>query len=61
MRELHENFNYETKHEIFSDQGINNIVEFSDTLKRIHIRLINEGYVIKDGKVYKLDDNMLNQ
>lgn len=61
MRELHENFNYGTKHEIFSDQGINNIVEFSDTLKRIHIRLINEGYVIKDGKVYKLDDNMLNQ
>lgn len=61
MRELHENFSCETKHEIFSDQGINNIVEFSDTLKRIHIRLINEGYVIKDGKVYKLEDNTLNQ
>jgi hypothetical protein len=38
---------------IFTDEGIKNISRFQDTLKRIHIRLISEGYVIKDGKIEK--------
>lgn len=33
--------------------AINNFVGLSQTLKSIHIRLINEGYVIKDGRIYK--------
>lgn len=51
------------KARIFSDQGIINIVAFSETLKKIHIRLIRDGYVVKYGKVYKpqkkLADNVL--
>ncbi|MCX6718007.1 MAG: hypothetical protein NTY81_00185 [Candidatus Staskawiczbacteria bacterium] len=38
---------------IFTEEGIKNISRFQDTLKRIHIRLISEGYVIKDGKIEK--------
>jgi 23S rRNA maturation-related 3'-5' exoribonuclease YhaM len=38
---------------IFTDEGIKNISRFQDTLKRIHIRLISEGYTIKDGKIEK--------
>ena len=38
---------------IFTDEGIKNISRFQDTLKRIHIRLISEGYAIKDGKIEK--------
>jgi len=41
------------KTEIFTEEGIKNICRFQDTLKRIHIRLINEGYTIKDGKIEK--------
>jgi hypothetical protein len=38
---------------IFIEEGIKNISRFQDTLKRIHIRLISEGYTIKDGKIEK--------
>ncbi len=37
----------------FGDEAVKNFVEYSHVLKRIHIRLINEGYIIKDGKIYK--------
>jgi hypothetical protein len=35
--------------------GVNNqpIIEFAKTLKRIHIRLIAEGYIIEEGRIYK--------
>lgn len=46
------------KSAIFSDQGIQNIAAFSSTLKKIHIRLISEGYTIKDGKIYRPMKNM---
>ena len=39
--------------EFFTEEGIKNISRFQDTLKRIHIRLISEGYVIKDGNIEK--------
>lgn len=35
----------------FTEQGIKNIASFSDALKKIHIRLISEGYKIENGKV----------
>ncbi len=46
------------KNTIFSDQGIQNITALSSTLKRIHIRLISEGYIIKDGKIYRPVKNL---
>lgn len=41
------------KENIFSEEGIKNITAFSSTLGRIHARMISQGYVIKDGRVYK--------
>ena len=41
------------KENIFTEEGIKNITVFSSTLGRIHARMISQGYVIKDGKVYK--------
>ena len=41
------------KENIFSEEGIRNIATFSSTLGRIHARMISQGYVIKNGKVYK--------
>jgi hypothetical protein len=48
------------KSRIFSDQAIKNIAAFSEVLKKIHIRLISEGYVIEDGKVYKPEEKQIN-
>ena len=39
--------------ETFGKQGVKNIIELAKILKRIHIRLIKEGYTIKDGEIYK--------
>ena len=39
--------------ETFGKQGLKNIIELAKILKRIHIRLISEGYTIKDGRIYK--------
>ena len=36
---------------IFTDEQIANFANFSNTLKNIHTRLINEGYVIKDNQI----------
>jgi len=44
---------YTEKENTFSEEGIKNIASFSSTLGRIHARLISQGYVIKNGKVYK--------
>lgn len=38
-----------------SKEGRQNIIDFAKTLKKIHIRLIAEGYVIKEGNIYKPD------
>jgi hypothetical protein len=48
----------DTKH-VFSQNEIDNFVAFSSTLKRIHKRLIGEGYVIKDGTIYKPEGDKL--
>jgi len=50
---LKPNENITSEKRIFTDEGIKNISRFQDVLKRIHIRLISEGYVIKDGKIEK--------
>ncbi len=34
-----------------SPEAQQNMIGFCNTLKNIHIRLINEGYVIKDNKI----------
>lgn len=37
----------------FNKEEIQNFSAFSNTLKRIHIRLVSEGYTIKDGLILK--------
>ncbi len=44
---------------VFSQSEIDNFIAFSSTLKRIHNRLIGEGYVIKDGAIYKPEGDKL--
>ncbi|MFZ2621107.1 MAG: hypothetical protein WAX85_01255 [Minisyncoccia bacterium] len=43
---------FESKNISFSENGIKNILKFTDVLKGVHLRLIAEGYVIKDGEVH---------
>jgi len=38
---------------IFTDQGMRDIAAYLDTLKRIHIRLMIEGYRIVDGRLVR--------
>ncbi len=37
---------------IFSEEGRKNLLVFADTLQRVHLRLANEGYLIKGDKIY---------
>ena len=37
----------------FNDEAVKSIAAFQNVLKRIHIRLISEGYVIKNGLITK--------
>jgi len=46
------------KNEVFSQQEIDSLKAFSDTLKRIHIRIVSEGYTVKDGKICKPVDKI---
>lgn len=39
------------KENIFTDKEIENFAGFFNALKKVHIRLIKEGYKIKDGKI----------
>lgn len=36
---------------IFNDSQIANLGGFLDSIKQVHVRLINEGYQIKDGEI----------
>ena len=36
---------------IFTEAEMDNILGFYHALKKVHIRLINEGYQISDGKI----------
>ncbi len=36
---------------IFTDEDIQSFVELGEVLRKIHNRLLSEGYVIKDGKI----------
>jgi hypothetical protein len=45
----------------FSGEGIENVVAFSEILRRVHMRLMAEGYVIQDGHVLKIDLNPLGE
>lgn len=39
------------KENIFTTEEIENFAGFYNALKQVHIRLIKEGYEIKDGKI----------
>lgn len=41
------------KKQTFSDEDIAAFIELGEVLKKIRRRLLSEGYVIKDGKIYK--------
>jgi hypothetical protein len=36
-----------------NDEAIKNIAALQDVLKRVHVRLISEGYIIKNGSIVK--------
>ena len=38
---------------IFSQETIDSFKDLGETLMRIHLRLIREGYIIKNGQIYK--------
>jgi len=44
---------HELQKDIFTKEDIKNIGAFFDILKRIHVRLATEGYVISDGLISK--------
>lgn len=46
------------ENEVFSQREIHSLKEFSNTLKRIHIRLVSEGYTLKNGKIHKPVDKV---
>jgi len=42
-----------TASNVFTEQDVRHFSEFSHTLKRIHIRLLSEGYTIRNGLILK--------
>lgn len=50
-----DNSRIEAENAIVNPKTIDVFSAFAVTLKRIHIQLIAEGYVIKDGKITKSD------
>lgn len=46
---------------VLAPETINILGQFALTLKKIHIRLLMEGYVIKDGKIYKPGEFKYNE
>ncbi len=41
---------------LFSEETIESLSELGAELKKIHDRLISEGYIFKDGKIFKPDE-----
>ena len=46
----------ENENFILTPQTIDAFTAFALTLKKIHVRLVMEGYVIKDGQIYKPEE-----
>jgi hypothetical protein len=46
------------KDDIFTDKEIENFAGFFNALKKVHVRLIKEGYKIKDGKIIPPDKSI---
>jgi hypothetical protein len=44
---------------IFSTQTLNSLKELGGVLERIHNRLISEGYTIKNGKIFKENEQLI--
>lgn len=43
------------KKEVFSDETIASLVELGEALRKIHMRILSEGYTYKDGQFYPTD------
>lgn len=43
---------YNHTKQIFNNDQISNWGGFVDSIRQVHIRLLSEGYTIKDGKIY---------
>lgn len=41
------------QNQIFTEAEIQNFAGFFNAIKKVHTRLIREGYTIKDGKIIK--------
>ncbi|MEK7066058.1 MAG: hypothetical protein AAB965_00630 [Patescibacteria group bacterium] len=46
----------ENKKWIFSDETMKGLAELAEAVKAIDDRLLRDGYVIKDGKLVKIND-----
>lgn len=44
------------KKELFSDETIASLVELGEVLRKIHMRILSEGYTYKDGQFYPTDE-----
>lgn len=42
-------------------ETVHALQEFGDVLRQIHKRLVSEGYIIKDGKMFKPESNDANK
>jgi hypothetical protein len=45
------------KKKIFTHEGMRNITAFLEILRRIHARLMAEGYVLENGEFVKPDES----
>jgi hypothetical protein len=46
---------HDHENKAFSQDEIDNFITFSSVLRRIHNRLVSEGYVVKDGQIVKME------
>jgi hypothetical protein len=44
--------------DIFTNKQIENFAGFFNALKKVHVRLVKEGYKIKDGKIIHQDKSI---
>lgn len=47
--------NQNQQNQIFTDEQIQDFADFFNAVRKVHYRLISEGYSIKDGQVTKPD------
>lgn len=45
--------------EPLSEKAVQDLLELASILRKIHVRLIAEGYTIEDGRIFKREDTIL--